>query len=134
MTEDSGISEQLRQLISHLEINREKFSKEIGSTAQTIANIVHGANPGYLTILKIHQRYPEVNINWLLFNEGSMLNDNKSSLLDISLSNPKQENAGIRIEALESEIKLLQQIIKNKEEIINAKNELLESYKNSQKK
>lgn len=134
MEENSGISDQLMQIIKHLNLDREKFSREIGSTGQTIANIVHGANPGFLTILKIHNRFPEINMNWLLFKEGAMLVDTESSFIENRNQNADQDKWRHQVETLQSEIKLLHQIVKDKEEIIQVKNELIANYKSKENK
>lgn len=67
-------NKRLKLLISNLNLNITSFSKEIGiKNNVTIMRIVReGNSPSYKIIYMIKSRYPNLNLNWLLFDQGPM--------------------------------------------------------------
>lgn len=67
--------EVLIELLNHLKISANKFAFEIGLNANTaIYHVKNGRNNISPELAKkIQKRYPELNYNWLLTGEGSML-------------------------------------------------------------
>lgn len=58
----------------HLSLTVAAFSRTIGVTRQAIDGIEKGNNtPSINTLSAIIQKYPELNIRWLLLGEGEML-------------------------------------------------------------
>ena len=68
------VHKRLKLLIKVLELNITSFSKEIGLTNNvTILRIVKDGNsPSYKVTYMIKNRYPNLDLNWFLFNEGEM--------------------------------------------------------------
>ena len=57
----------------YLKIGQKKFEEECNMPNGTINNITNQLGPD--NILKIRERYPELNIDWLQFNDGEMLKE-----------------------------------------------------------
>jgi len=69
-----SVNERLKLLIKALGLNVTTFSREIGlNNNVTILRIVKdGFSPSYKTTYMIKSRYPNLSLDWFIFNEGSM--------------------------------------------------------------
>lgn len=68
--------ERIQELIDKLNIQPSKFADEIGVPRSTISHLVSGRNkPSLDFIVKIVERYPEVNVDWIVFGRGNAFND-----------------------------------------------------------
>ena len=67
---------QLTRIMHHLNLTATKFADEIGVQRSSISHIISGRNqPSYDFILKVINRFKEINAEWLLTGEGHMLKD-----------------------------------------------------------
>ncbi len=65
------IGDRIKQLIDEYELSYSEFAQQLGVQASSISHIVSGRNkPSIDFIQKLHQHYPEVQTNWLLFGQG----------------------------------------------------------------
>lgn len=56
------------------------FAESIGASQASISHILSGRNkPSVEMVLRIHQRYPDINLEWLLTGKGDMCNVSESS-------------------------------------------------------
>lgn len=78
-------------------MNREKltagaFAESIGASQATISHILSGRNkPSVELVLRVHQRYTDINLEWLLTGKGQMsnsYNDMSNSSLDADSNYP----------------------------------------------
>ena len=66
-------------------MNREKltagaFAESIGASQATISHILSGRNrPSVELVLRVHQRYTDINLEWLLTGKGQMSNEDGTS-------------------------------------------------------
>ncbi len=68
------IRERIKQLIDLLQISNTEFAENVGVQASSISHLVSGRNkPSIDFVQKLHNRYPEVDTNWLLFGEGEAM-------------------------------------------------------------
>ncbi len=75
--------ERINELIGKLDLTPSKFADEIGVPRSTISHLVSGRNkPSLDFIMKIVERFPETDINWIIFGKGNAINPNKN--VDIS--------------------------------------------------
>ena len=52
------------------------FAESIGASQATISHILSGRNkPSVELVLRVHQRYGDINLEWLLAGKGTMSND-----------------------------------------------------------
>lgn len=73
------MKEQLLKLLAHYKKSATKFSDEIGVQRSSISHIMSGRNlPSYDFILKIMNKYPELNVEWLLTGKGEMIKEHTS--------------------------------------------------------
>lgn len=60
--------------MDHFKLTQKQFANELCVAEATISNIYKGRTmPTNNLIQAVHQAYPGVNINWLMFGEGEML-------------------------------------------------------------
>ncbi len=78
------MKERLIKIMQHYGKSATRFSEEIGVQRSSISHIISGRNqPSYEFIIKILNKYHELNAEWLLKGEGQMI---KESI------NKKEEN------------------------------------------
>jgi transcriptional regulator with XRE-family HTH domain len=64
------INERLKHLLKILNIMPSQFADSMGVPRATISHLLAGRNkPSIDFINKLHETYPHININWLLFGE-----------------------------------------------------------------
>lgn len=69
--------ERIQELIDKLNTQPSKFADEIGVPRSTISHLVSGRNkPSLDFIMKIVEKYPEVNVDWIVFGRGNAFNTN----------------------------------------------------------
>lgn len=57
-------------------ITSRQFAEEIGIQPSSLSHIINGRNkPSLDFVMKIMQRWPDIDINWLMFGKGDMLVD-----------------------------------------------------------
>lgn len=73
------VNKRLKLLMQTLGLNNTTFSNEIGlANNVTILRIARDGNaPSFKVIYMIKSRYPNLDLNWFLFNEGEMWLDKK---------------------------------------------------------
>ena len=72
MVNSEAFKERLGLILSHYELSAAAFADAIGVQRSSISHVLSGRNkPSLDFILKVVQRYPEVNLYWLLNGKGS---------------------------------------------------------------
>lgn len=67
------MKERIQYLISQNKMTAAQFADHVGIQRSTLSHILNGRNkPGVDIIMKIHEAYPDVSVNWLMFGEGDM--------------------------------------------------------------
>ena len=66
------VIERFQQIISSLNLSAGTFAEKISVSPGTISHILSGRNkyPSTEVILRIHETFPQINLNWLLTGEG----------------------------------------------------------------
>ncbi|MFW5793227.1 MAG: helix-turn-helix domain-containing protein [Bacteroidota bacterium] len=73
--------QRIQKLIETLGLSSSKFADEIGVPRSSISHIVSGRNkPSLDFVLKILERYPDINTEWLIFGSGSIFKYDNESL------------------------------------------------------
>lgn len=74
------MKERIRSVMQYAKLSQQDFAARIGVSPATLSGIFSGrVNSADKYVNAIHQAFPEVNVNWLLFGEGEMLNDEDGS-------------------------------------------------------
>ncbi|MCD7899091.1 MAG: helix-turn-helix domain-containing protein [Bacteroides sp.] len=64
------------------------FAESLGMIQSTLSHILTGRNkPSLEVIMKIHKKYPYINLEWLLYGTGEMMAEEKSPSSSISQGN-----------------------------------------------
>lgn len=68
------MKDRIYQLMQHTGLKQAEFAERLGMSAGSVSNIFTGrTNPTNNHVQAIHRAFPQVNINWLLFGEGEMM-------------------------------------------------------------
>ena len=76
------IIERLKMILERVKLTPGNFAEQIGVAPATISHILNGRNkyPSAEVLLRLHDTYPDIDLNWLLTGEGMMVKDNPDSL------------------------------------------------------
>ncbi len=101
-----AIKDRLKLIMDDKGLNNGEFAKEIGVVQSTISNIfgARGTNPSTDVLLRLHKRYPNINLEWLLTGEGAMYNDGTPEPDATSLCPDQPEDAAYPLFAENAEI------------------------------
>lgn len=74
----------LKQFMDHTGLNNSQFADRCGIPRPSFSQIITGRNKKVSDILitQIHNAFPELNILWLMFGDGAMLNVSESDSSD----------------------------------------------------
>ncbi|MBO7419257.1 MAG: helix-turn-helix transcriptional regulator [Bacteroidaceae bacterium] len=69
-------------ILERVKLTPGNFAVQIGVSQATISHILNGRNknPSAEVLLRLHETYPDIDLNWLLTGEGMMVRDNPDSL------------------------------------------------------
>ena len=68
------MKERIRLIQEQLGLSQIEFANKLGISPASLSSILTGrTNPTSKHIMGIHQGFPEINVNWLMFGEGTML-------------------------------------------------------------
>jgi transcriptional regulator with XRE-family HTH domain len=80
------MKDRLLKIIKQYNLTSSRFADELGVQRSGISHILSGRNqPSYDFIVKLMKQYPEINPDWLLMGNGSML---RASLKEKSAPEP----------------------------------------------
>ena len=67
------MKERILQIMRQEHMTQQEFAKAIEVSPASLSNIFNGkTNPTNNHVSAIHRRFPNVNVNWLMFGEGNM--------------------------------------------------------------
>lgn len=68
------MKDRIRQIQTQMNFSQVQFSSETGISTATLSGIYTGrTQPTNAIISRIHTRFPEISISWLMFGEGNMM-------------------------------------------------------------
>ena len=67
------ITEKLLAVIEYSGLSQTAFAKKVGSTQANLWRQLNGQRVNVATLVAVAQQFPEIDCNWLLRDEGSML-------------------------------------------------------------
>jgi len=70
------IKDRFKLIMEREKLTAGAFAESVGASQAAISHILSGRNkPGVDLVLRIHQRYADINLEWLLTGKGNMSND-----------------------------------------------------------
>lgn len=67
------MKERILQIMKRENMTQQDFAKAIEVSPASLSNIFNGkTNPTNNHVSAIHRRFPDINVNWLMFGEGDM--------------------------------------------------------------
>ena len=93
MVNTAAFQERLQTLLEYYEMSAAAFAEEIGVQRSSISHLLSGRNkPSLDFVLKVVQRFPQVNLYWLLNGKGSFpAKEQKEPAPPPTLSPPEQK-------------------------------------------
>ena len=83
--------DRIRTIMEYTKLSQQDFAARLGISPASLSSILTGrTNPTNKHIMGIHQGFPEINVNWLMFGEGDMLTGEHA----VPPSNEPGENDG----------------------------------------
>ena len=83
------MDEKLRKLMKHEGINSTRLAEMLGIQASGISHIMSGRNkPSYDFLLKLLQRFPQINPDWLMLDKGPMYRDEVKKGVSLAPASP----------------------------------------------
>jgi len=76
METQTTVKERLITYLKSIGYSQRMFEEAIGASNGYVNNISKGIGPGYLSVVK--ERFPLLNIEWLMTGEGQMLNETEA--------------------------------------------------------
>jgi transcriptional regulator with XRE-family HTH domain len=78
MVNTSDFSKRLQKILDYYGVSATAFSEEINFNRSTISHLLSGRNkPSLEFVLKVLQKYPEVELYWLLNGKGAFPSEEK---------------------------------------------------------
>ena len=94
------MKERIIQIMNQEELNHSRFAEEIGIQRAAMSHITSGRNnPSMDVVIKILERFDNINPDWLIFGKGNMMRDNHQAYF------PKQPDLFANLSHISSEKK-----------------------------
>ena len=78
------MKDRIRALMNHMGMSQKDFAKEIRISPGTLSSIFSGRNKPTLNVINnIHERFPEVNMDWLMNGKDEMFTSSSPDLSQI---------------------------------------------------
>ncbi len=76
------IIDRLKLILERVNLTPGSFADKIGVAPATISHILSGRNkyPSAEVMLRLHETYPDIDLNWLLTGEGTLVKDDPDSM------------------------------------------------------
>ena len=81
MVNASDFAKRLQKILDYYGVSATAFSEEISFNRSTISHLLSGRNkPSLEFVMKVLQKYPEVELYWLLNGKGNFPSEDKSAI------------------------------------------------------
>jgi transcriptional regulator with XRE-family HTH domain len=89
------IIDRLKLILERVNLTPGNFADKIGVAPATISHILSGRNkyPSAEVMLRLHETFPDIDLNWLLTGEGTLVKDDPDSMFAGSLFGDNLLNA-----------------------------------------
>ena len=91
------MKDRIAQIMQKEGLSNVEFADKIGISTSSLSHIFNGRNkPSLEVVMRIHKAYPHINLNWLLYGEGSMQEENQENEpkeikgIDLMWNSPKK--------------------------------------------
>ena len=72
MVNSSDFTKRLQKILDYFSLTAAAFAEEIDFNRSTISHLLSGRNkPSLEFVMKLYQKFPEVDMDWLLFGKGN---------------------------------------------------------------
>lgn len=98
------IKDRIKIIMDRSELTSSAFAESIGIQQSTLSHILSGRNnPSLDVVMKVHQAYNDISMNWILYGKGSMIDKSASTNVNGgSLFDTNPIIAGVNTSTLEN--------------------------------
>jgi len=87
MVNTSDFTKRLEKILEYYALSAAAFAEEVDFNRSTISHLLSGRNkPSLEFVMKLYQKFPEVDMDWLLFGKGTFPSTSENII------EPKNEN------------------------------------------
>ena len=124
------VGKQLEILIHELRLSQTEFANQTGLSKQTVNNIISARHVTKTDVLeKISDRYPDINMNWLMNGTGNIwLKDGATVKTKQRGQLPVTQEECKNCTHLMKQIELLGEIIRAKDEVIETQKKMISKH------
>lgn len=80
-----SMKDRIMQIMKMEDMTQQEFAKALDVSPASLSNIFNGkTNPTNYHVAAIHQRFPDINVNWLMFGEGDIYARGHQSVMSTS--------------------------------------------------
>ncbi len=78
----SPVAVRVKEFIDYLQVSNSQFADQAGIPRPTLSQLLHGRNKSIndLLLQKLHDAFPQLNLMWLLFGKGLMIDPVNSDI------------------------------------------------------
>ena len=120
---NGSVKERLIEYLSYKGVSKATFGRSIGVSGAYVTSIRKSIDKDKLQSIALH--YPDLNIEWLLYGEGSMLKEDSQQ--NVPIPKDLERNYQDRISALEEKVQMLNETIAAQKQIIEDQKWLIDS-------
>ena len=93
------MKDRIIQIMQNEGLSNAEFAEKIGISTSSLSHIYNGRNkPSLDVVLRIHNAYPLVNLDWLMTGQGEMQNSSDGSSENAENAQPLSMDFDFRIE------------------------------------
>lgn len=81
MAEITSVADRIKEAIKYLALSDSQFADKCEISRATLSLLLSGKNKKISDVMlsQIHKAFPEISINWILFGEGDIIEEKKTS-------------------------------------------------------
>ena len=81
MAEITSVADRIKEAIKYLALSDSQFADKCEISRATLSLLLSGKNKKISDVMlsQIHKAFPEISINWILFGEGNIIEEKKTS-------------------------------------------------------
>lgn len=84
MVNSSDFTKRLEKILEYYSLTAAAFAEEIDFNRSTISHLLSGRNkPSLEFVMKLYQKFPDVDMDWLLFGKGSFPSNSQNESKEI---------------------------------------------------
>lgn len=99
------MKDRILQIMRSKNMSQNEFASAIKMSPASLSSIINGHNnPTTKYVFAIHDRFPEININWLMFGEGEMMEGASGAQIEATTEPGRQQQQQVQTDIFASSL------------------------------